>query len=65
MFIPATDDNVGILINGGLDFFHIICFNVMFLGENKPLSIPIKLCHAVIALDMNMDWVMFFAVKEE
>ena len=65
MFIPATDDNVDILINSGFDFLHIISFDIMFLVENKMFSVPIKLCHATITLDMDMDWLMFFAIKEE
>ncbi len=65
MFIPTTDDNVCILINGKFDFFHITCLDVVLIDKNKLLSIPVKLCHAVISLDMNMDGFMFFAVKEE
>ena len=65
MFIPATDDNVGIFINNKFDFLHITCFDVMLFNEDELLSIPVKLCHASITLDMNMDGLMLFAIKEE
>ena len=65
MFIPATDDNVGILINSGFDFLHIISFDIMFLNENKLFPIPVKLGHAAITLDMDMDGLMFLAIKEK
>ena len=65
MFVPTTNDNVGIFINGKFYFFHITCFDVMFLHENKLFTVPVKLCHTVITLDMNMDRLMLFAVKKE
>ena len=65
MFVPATDDNVGILFNDCTDFLHITSFDIMFFNKDKLFSIPVKLSHAVITLDMNMDWLMLFAIKEE
>ena len=48
-----------------LIFFHVFCFDIVFLDENKLLSIPVKLCHAVITLDMDVNRLMLFAIKEE
>ncbi len=65
MFIPAGDDDVSILIDNSFDFFHVSCFDIVFLDENKLLSIPVKLCHAVITLDMDVNRLMLFVIKEE
>ncbi len=65
MFIPTFDDDVGILMNDSIDFFHITSFDIMFFNKNKLLTIPVKLCHAVITLDMNVDWFVLFAVEEK
>lgn len=65
MFIPTADDDISILINSKFDFLHVTCLDVVLLNKDKLLTVPVKFCHAAITLDMDMNRLMLFAVKEE
>ncbi len=65
MFFPTLYYNIGIIVDDSLNFLHVTSLNVLFLDKDKLVTIPIKLCHAVVAFNMNVHRLVLPAVKEE
>ena len=65
MFFPTFYYNIGIIVDNSLDFLHVTSFNVLFIDKDKLVTIPIKLCHAVITFNMNVHGLVFSAIKEK
>ena len=65
MFIPSLNNDIGILVYYNLYFVEVASFDVLFLDNNKFISIPLKLSHSTISLNVNVWWLVFFTVKEE
>jgi hypothetical protein len=64
MFVPTFDNDVGVFVNHSFDLAEIFRFDALLFGENKLRAVPLVFSCAIIALHMDVLWLMFLAVEE-
>lgn len=65
IFVPSGHNDVGILVNGGLNFLHIIGFYAAAFAQNEFLAIVIELCEAIGTFHMHMYRFVLPAIEEK
>jgi len=65
VFVPSFYDNVCIIVYHFLYFLEVICFDALPLCKYEFSSIPFEFSNSVITFHMNVNWLMFSAIKEE